>query len=552
MATVATLAVPLAVKDIIVAFGQEKSVTRPAVLMGVAVLGGAAASAVSGYLLARIGEHMILRVRRRIMDHTLQLPLSTVRSHGTGNLVSRITSDALLLRAVVDVGVVQLPIAALTVVFTLVIMAILDWVLVLITVVSFALAGAAIALVLIKVRRNAIEQQEAIGDLAQRFTAHLAALSTIKAYRAEGRAGKHLGDTARQLTGTSLIGARLQSLITPTMSLGQQIALVAVIIGGGVRISNGSLDTPDFAAFLLYLLQLVAPVTLVATGVGRLQAGLAARGRFNELLALAPESDADTPSTTAPQPTAAAAAVEFIQVSYAYAGTPVLHQLSFSAPRSGITAIVGPSGAGKSTALALIDRLMHADAGHVRVLGHDVQDWPLAELRGRVAYVDQQFTLLEGTVRENLQLGRTEEASEPDLQAALSAVGLREDIAALPEGLDTELGRENDLSGGQRQRLALARALLTDSDIVLLDEPTSQLDSINEKRFRHAVDQLAATRAVLVVAHRLSTVQHADHVVMLIKGTVADAGTHHQLMDRCTPYRELVTSQSLEAAPTAA
>ncbi|MFH9967617.1 ABC transporter ATP-binding protein [Streptomyces mirabilis] len=543
-----TLAVPLIVKDVIDAFARDASITWPVTLMAGAAFGAALASAGSGYLLARLGEFMILRLRGRIMDHTLRLPVNTVRAQGAGNLVARITSDAMLLRAVIDVGVVQLPLATLTVVSTLVIMAVLDWLLVLITIASFAVAGVAIGVVLIRVKRNVIDQQAAIGGLAQRFTAHLAALATIKAYRSEGRSAAQLGEDAQELTGTSLTGARLQSLISPVMGLGQQIALVSVIIGGGVRIAHGELSTPDFAAFLLYLLQLVSPVTMVATGVGRLQAGLAAKARFNELLALPQETDDAALGVTAPEPQPGEAAVSFDDVAYSYAGPggpPTLDRLSFTAPRTGLTALVGPSGAGKSTALALIDRFMHADAGRIRLLGHDVRAWPLPELRRRITYVDQQFTLLEGSVRENLQLGRGRPAADHDLAEALDAVGLREDVDALPDGLDTVLGRENDLSGGQRQRLALARALLTDADVVLLDEPTSQLDSINEKRFRHVVDDLAATRAVLVVAHRLSTVRHADHVVMVTAGALTDSGTHDDLMERCEPYRELVTSQTV-------
>ncbi|MET7719213.1 ABC transporter ATP-binding protein [Streptomyces mirabilis] len=543
-----TLAVPLIVKDVIDAFARDASITWPVTLMAGAAFGAALASAGSGYLLARLGEFMILRLRGRIMDHTLRLPVNTARAQGAGNLVARITSDAMLLRAVIDVGVVQLPLATLTVVSTLVIMAVLDWLLVLITIASFAVAGVAIGVVLIRVKRNVIDQQAAIGALAQRFTAHLAALATIKAYRSEGRSAAQLGEDAQELTGTSLTGARLQSLISPVMGLGQQIALVSVIIGGGVRIAHGELSTPDFAAFLLYLLQLVSPVTMVATGVGRLQAGLAAKARFNELLALPQETDDAALGVTAPEPLPGEAAVSFDDVAYSYAGPggpPTLDRLSFTAPRTGLTALVGPSGAGKSTALALIDRFMHADAGRIRLLGHDVRAWPLPELRRRITYVDQQFTLLEGSVRENLQLGRGHPAADHDLAEALDAVGLREDVDALPDGLDTVLGRENDLSGGQRQRLALARALLTDADVVLLDEPTSQLDSINEKRFRHVVDDLAATRAVLVVAHRLSTVRHADHVVMVTAGALTDSGTHDDLMERCEPYRELVTSQTV-------
>ncbi|MFI6563641.1 ABC transporter ATP-binding protein [Streptomyces sp. NPDC050534] len=556
--TAGTLGVPLIMKDVIDAFARDESITVPALELAGVALGAALASAGSGYLLARIGEFMLLRLRRRVMAHTLALPLGTVRIQGAGNLVARVTSDALLLRAVIDVGLVQLPLAVLTVASTLAIMAVLDWMLVLVAVAAFAVAGAAIGFVVVRVKRNVVDQQEAIGGLAQRFTAHLAALATIKAYRSEGKSAERLGEDAAQLTGTSLTGARLQSLIGPVMGLGQQIALVSVIVGGGARMAHGHLTAPDFAAFLLYLLQLVTPVTMVATGIGRLQAGLAAKARFGELLALPRENDDDTASgAPVPEPVPGRPAVAFHEVGFSYAGSlapPVLTGLSFTAPRTGLTALVGPSGAGKSTALTLIDRFAPAGTGRIEVLGHDVRAWPLPELRRRVTYVDQQFTLLEGSVRDNLQLGRYRPPAEEELTAALDAVGLREDVAALPDGLDTVLGRENDLSGGQRQRLALARALLTDAEIVLLDEPTSQLDSINELRFRHVVEELSATRAVLVVAHRLSTVRHADHVVMLDSGTVLDAATHPELMARCAPYRELVTTQALASddSPAAA
>ncbi|MEU7042844.1 ABC transporter ATP-binding protein [Streptomyces varsoviensis] len=552
--TAGTLAVPLLVKDVIGAFARDEPVARPVLLMAGAALGAAVTSAGSGYLLARLGEQMILRLRRRVMEHTLRLPLNTVRAQGPGNLVARITSDAMLLRAVVEVGVVQLPLAVVTIIATLLVMGLLDWLLVLITIASFAMAGAAIAYVLIRVKRNVVEQQTAIGDLAQRFTAHIAALTTIKAYRSEREAAARLGDDAARLTGTSLTGARLQSLISPVMGLGQQIALIAVMVGGGARMADGKLSTSDFAAFLLYLLQLVSPVTMAMTSVGRLQAGLAARMRFDELLSLPAEADADPTHKLAPVPVADAPAVVLDDVSYSYGGPggpPTVSGVTFTVPRTGLTAVVGPSGAGKTTTLGLIERFMSPISGRIEILGHDGEKWPLHALRGRIAYVDQQFTLLEGTVRENLELGRSAPAEDGALVAAMEAVGLSQDVAALPDGMNTVLGREYDISGGQRQRLALARALLSESEIVLLDEPTSQLDGVNEQRFRGVVDELVADRAVVVVAHRFSTIRRADHVVLVEKGTVTDSGRHQELMGRCVSYRELVMTQAYaeEASP---
>ncbi|WP_152626768.1 ABC transporter ATP-binding protein, partial [Streptacidiphilus carbonis] len=319
--------------------------------------------------------------------------------------------------------------------------------------------------------------------------------------------------------------------------------LVVVVIPGGARIVHGHLTTAAFSAFLLYLLQLVTPVTIAATGIGRFQAGMAARARFDELFALEIESDA--PNARTPDEQREAPAVEFAGVHFAYPGAPdVLNQLNFTAPATGLTAIVGPSGIGKSTTLSLIERFIAPDSGTISILGTDIASWPLAQLRSRITYVDQQFTLVEGSILENLQLGRTDPATLEELRTALRAVDMLTAIDALPDGMDTVLGREMDLSGGQRQRLALARALLTQADIVLLDEPTSQMDGINEKRFRDVVDKLARSRAVIVVAHRLTTVQHADHVVMFSTGNDTTAGTHDHLMEHSTGYRELVTSQA--------
>ncbi|MER8185023.1 ABC transporter ATP-binding protein [Kitasatospora sp. NPDC094015] len=547
-ATGAALALPLLVREIVTDFSEHRPLGPAVLLMCAAAVGGALEQAVSGFLLARIGERMTYRLRIRIMEHALRLPLATVRTQGTGDLAARITSDALLLRQVVEVAT-QLPLAALTVAATLGVMVWIDWVLTLVTVGSLAVLTVLVLLILRRLKANVSGQQTAVGQIAQRFTANLEALTTIKAYRAEPVAARALAQDAERLRVVSLEGARLGALIPAVLALGNQFAMIAVILTGGARLAAGQLDVAAFAAFLLYLLQTIPSVSTLATGFGRLQAGLAARDRCNELLALAPETGPEDADRAAPAPLPDAPSVVFDAVSYTHAGAgdAALRGISFTTARTGLTAVVGPSGAGKSTALSLIDRFIRPSGGSITVLGHDTRHWPLHALRARIAYVDQAFTLLEATARENLQLGRTDPAGDHELAAALEAVGLTEDIARLPHGLDTPLGRESDLSGGQRQRMALARALLSDADIVLLDEPTSQLDGLNEQRFRAVVEELAATRAVIVVAHRLSTVQHAGHVIMMSEGSVLDAGDHPTLLERCTPYRELVASQAAPA-----
>ncbi|WP_371477027.1 ABC transporter ATP-binding protein [Kitasatospora sp. NBC_00315] len=546
LATGAAIVLPLIVRRIVADFSAHRPLGPDVLMMCAAAVGGAVTQALSGFLLARVGERMTYRLRIRIMEHALRLPLATVRAQGTGELAARITSDALLLRQVIDVAT-QLPLAALTVTATLAIMVWIDWVLTAVTVASLVVLAVLVTLVLRRMRANVSGQQVAIGLIAQRFTANLEALSTIKAYRAEPVAVRALAADAERLRAVSLAGARLATLVPAVLTLGNQFAMIAVIVAGGARIATGSIQLAAFAAFLLYLLQTVPSINTLAGGFGRLQAGLAARDRCNDLLRLAPETDAQEIGRTAPTPVPDAPSVVFESVSYTHAGSEdaALRGISFATARTGLTAVVGPSGAGKSTTLSLIDRFIRPSAGSITVLGHDTRHWPLDALRARIAYVDQAFTLLEATARDNLELGRTGGASEAELAAALDAVGLTEDIARLPQGLDTLLGRESDLSGGQRQRMALARALLSDAEIVLLDEPTSQLDGLNEQRFRAIVEDLAATRAVIVVAHRLSTVQNAHHVIMMSAGAVVDAGDHPTLLERCTSYRELVASQEV-------
>ncbi|MFE3789493.1 ABC transporter ATP-binding protein [Streptomyces goshikiensis] len=548
VATAATLTLPLFVQEVITDLSGSRPPRAHVVMMCAAAVGGAVTQALSGFLLARVGERLACRVRIRIMEYSLRLPLGVVKAQGTGDLAARVTSDALLLRQVVDIAT-QLPLAALTVAATLAVMVWIDWVLTLVTVGALAVLTVLILLILRRMKDNVSGQQVAIGQIAQRFTANLDALTTIKAYRAEALAAGALAADAERLRAVSLEGARLGAMIPAVLSLGNQFAMIAVILTGGARLAAGDLSIAAFTAFLLYLLQTIPYVSTLATGFGRLQAGLAARDRCNELLLLAPETDPAGAALDPPTPLPDAPSVVFRSVSYTHPGADeaALRGISFSTARTGLTAVVGPSGAGKSTTLSLIDRFIRPSSGSITVLGHDTRQWPLDALRARIAYVDQEFTLLEATARENLQLGRDGRASDAELAAALDAVGLAEDITRLPQGLDTPLGRESDLSGGQRQRMALARALLSDADIVLLDEPTSQLDGLNEQRFRAVVADLAATRAVIVVAHRLSTVQEARHVIMMSDGAVLDAGDHPTLLRRCVPYRALVASQSVAA-----
>jgi len=570
LSTAGTLALPLVVARLLEAVQHRHDVTGAALLMVLVGLGAAVAGTLAAYLLARLTERLVYRLRVATIRTSLALRLAEARREGGGNLATRLSGDVVRLKNAIDIGPIQIPTALVTLAGTLVIMGLIDWVLLLITLGGFLAALWIVALVILGLRRRYQAVQEGLGELATRFVFAVDALLIIKAYRAEEQVARELTGRARNLARLGLQTARLESLMAPAVTLGQQIALLAVLVGGGTRLLAGELALADFVAFLLYLLQLTAPLLMLASGVADIQAGVTARERFNRLFAL--PTDADAPARTAdghgagygaaapanPAPGAApdgwpggpaVPAVRFERVGYSYipGDEPALREVDLTVPARGLTALVGPSGAGKTTVLGLIERFMTPDSGRVLVFGRDTTELTPAELRARIAYVDQSFTLLRDTVRANLTLGQDRPVPDEVLLHALAKVGLDEQVLRLPDGLDTVIGGANDLSGGQRQRLALARAILADAPLVLLDEPTSQLDSGNELRLREIVDDLARDRAVLVVAHRLSTVQHADRVIVLDRGRVLAVGTHEELLAGCDAYAELVSGQLLGA-----
>jgi ABC-type multidrug transport system fused ATPase/permease subunit len=522
--TGSALALPWAVWDVTVALTRSEPIAGPLLRLGALALGVAAAQVGSGWLLARAGEDLLLRLRRRVIDHVLRLQLSAAQAQGAGDVTARMTSDAALVRAWAEAALVHIPVAALGTVATLTAMVCLNPALTLLTVGSFGVAGVPLVSVIARTRRAADARQAALADLGQQLFGYMTALTPVKAYRHEAMAAARLGRTADHLGTVSVTAARLQSLMGPLVGLGQQVALVAVAVVATQRIATDDLSSATFNAFFFLLLYLTSPVTVVVLGIGHLRAGRAARDRLDRLFALKTEPDEPQRGSVRRPNVVHGDAVSFQDVTFSHSGAvPTLRELSFTVPSTGLTALVGPSGAGKSTVFALMGRYVQADQGHIRILGQEIDTWPLTELRRRIAYVDQHASVLEGTIRDNLQLGQAHPVSEDHLWEALETVGLRGVVERLPRTIDAYLGRGRDLSGGQRQRLVLARALLSDADLFLLDEPTSQLDDAGEKRVMCALERLAATRTVVVATHRLSTLRHARNYVAITAPVSGDA-----------------------------
>jgi ATP-binding cassette subfamily B protein/ATP-binding cassette subfamily C protein len=372
----------------------------------------------------------------------------------------------------------------------------------------------------------------------------ISAARTIRASGAEEREAGAVGRSAAEAYAAGVRLAKLESVTGPVSTATTQAAFLLVLGVGGARVAAGAITVGSLVAFILFLFFLVMPLGRALHAYTQLQAGLGALERIEEVLELPAEADGDPAGTPEAVPTAPA--VAFDGVSFAYpGGGPVLHEVSFTVPRGGRVALVGPSGAGKSTLLALIERFYDVTGGAVRVDGHDVRDLPRQALRARLGYVEQEAPVLAGTLRDNLLL-TAPHATDDELLAALGEVNLGGLAQRAPEGLDVQVGEGGVLlSGGERQRLAIARTLLANAPVLLLDEPTSNLDARNEAALRAAIAAAATRRTLIVVAHRLSTVVDSDVIVVLDGGRVVATGSHEELLTASPLYRELATHQLL-------
>jgi len=537
----AALLQPLLVRRVLAAVQSSRPSAGPVALLVLVLVGGAVVGGVERYLLQRTAEGVVLSTRTRLAGHLLRLPVAEHDRRRTGDLLSRVGSDTTLLRAVVTSGLVEAVSSVVIVLGAAVAMLLLDPVLLLVTLASVGIGLGLVLTVARRVRALSALAQARVGDMTASVERALSAVRTIRAAGAEQRETEAVGASARAAYDAGLRTARLQALVSPASTVAIQGSFLLVLGLGGARVASGAITVADLVAFVLYLFLLVFPLGQALQSWTTLQTGLGALERVEEVLRLPAERDTGTTGRHG-----GPVALAFDDVSFAYAdGAPVLSGVSFVVPRGTRTALVGPSGAGKSTLLALVERFYDVTGGSVCVDGTDVRDLPREELRAGLGYVEQEAPALAGSLRENLLLGAPG-ASEQQLQDVLDAVNLRELVDRAPAGLDTEIGDGGVLlSGGERQRLAIARALLAAPPVLLLDEPTSNLDARNEVALRAAVDAVAKDRTLLVVAHRLSTVVDADQIVVLERGRVVATGTHRELVERDPLYRELATQQLL-------
>lgn len=561
---VTSLIQPLFVQEIIARVEQQSPLAWLPLLLVVFVLADALVSGFEHFLLQVIGENVVRGSRRRLVSRMLHLPIIEFDARRTGDLVSRVGSDTTLLRAVLTQGLVEAIGGTLTLVGAVIAMAIIDPMLLGVTVAVVVIAIVAMVVVMPLLSRATRRAQEQVGHLTSALERGISGIRTIRAAGASEQEISEIHSRTDDAYRAGIKVAQISAFVVPVAGLAMQLAFLAVLGLGGLRVASGDLAIAQLVAFLMFLFLMIMPLGQLFGAMSAVSQALGALGRIQEIVRL--PSEAEVPAGAAQPSRQTDAAIEFVDVSFAYpeqvvrakSTTPdeaaaegavspksVLRNVSFRVPSGSKIALVGPSGAGKSTSFALIERFYEPDTGSIHVDGADVRSLSHEELRSRIGYVEQDARVLAGTIRDNLRIGRRG-ATEGDMLDVLERVNLAEIVDRADDGLDTQVGEGGvKLSGGQRQRLAIARALLAAPPILLLDESTSSLDSLNEMRMKEAIDAVAVGRTMLVIAHRLSTVVDSDAIIVLDEGQVCAVGSHDELLETSALYRSIASHQLL-------
>ncbi len=504
----------------------------------VALVGIVAVAAVFDYwatrLLASSGMRIANDIREKVFAHLSRLSLRYHGEHQVGDLTTRVTGDADRAQdLVVQTLAVLLPNALLLLGMTTV-MFILDPFFAFVALAATPMLGFVVLRYTKRLKRAAKRARKADGEVAAAASEHLSAMQLVQAFSLEDQQEQRFGSITDRSLAAGLEANRYQALFGPAVDVTAVVSTALVIGVGAVRVMDGKLTVGHLLVFVAYIGSMYKPVRALAKLSHTFTKGLASVERIRDVLAQAPQIT-DRPNAVMLPPSRGH--IELLGVSFDYGRELALDQVDLEVLPGETVALVGPTGAGKSTLASLIPRLIDPTSGMVCIDGTDLRRASIRSIRSQVSMVLQDCTLLRGTLRDNIAVGRPW-AGDFEIERAARLALVDEFSSRLPDGLDTLVGeRGANLSGGQRQRIAIARAILRDAPILLLDEPTSALDPTSEELIIEALRNLPRERTTVVIAHRLTTIEHADRIVVLAHARIAEQGTHEQLMARSGVYR---------------
>ena len=493
------------------------------------------------YLLEQVGQSVIRDLRNRVYAHLNDMPMSFFHRTPTGELISRIVNDVSMLQGSVSHALIHLLRDLFSVLGLLAVIFYMDWRLALVSLIFLPMAAVPIVTFGKKFRHISTNYQTRVGEATSHLHETIAGVRIVKAFCMEPFEKNRFARKMQEIMDILMAETKYRCLAHPLVELLGGVGMALIIWFGGVQVLQGNSTPGTFMSFLTALIMLYEPVKGVSKLNSTFQQGIASATRIFALLDIQPDIREARDAIELPPFTQY---IEFRDVSFSYEpGQPVLTNLNLRVNRGEVLAVVGPSGGGKTTLANLIPRFYDITRGALLIDGRDIRDVTLHSLRGQLALVTQQTILFNDSVRNNIAYGRSDCPEEEIIEAARAAYAL-DFIQELPNGFDTIIGESGArLSGGQQQRLSIARALLKDAPILILDEATSSLDTESEREVQRALENLMQNRTTIVIAHRLSTIKNADRIIVLKEGQLVEEGTHADLLEREGEYSALYRLQ---------
>jgi ATP-binding cassette subfamily B multidrug efflux pump len=522
-------------------------VARYALLIVVVAVVQGVARTFSRALIFNVGRDVEYELRNDLFAHLLTLPVDFYQRQQTGDLMSRLINDVTAIRMLLGVGMLNLVNTPLYYIYAVSIMLSLSVPLTILSLLPYPLLLLAVKRVSRRLMEQTVRVQEGLADLSSAVQENVSGIHVVKAYAAEDVAVESFTRLNRRFTDQSLELARVRGRLMPLMKLASGGGIVVVLSYGGNQVIRGALTLGDLVAFIAYLNLLAWPTMAMGWMLSILQRGRAAMRRLEQILSVEP-SIADRPEAS-PLPRVRGR-IEFQDVSFAYPGQrngrDVLDRVSFTIEPGQTFAIVGRTGSGKSSLVQLLPRLFDPAGGRILLDGRDLRTVPLAQLRRAVGFVPQDPFLFSSSVRDNISFG-VDDASEERVRDAAGTAGIAADIEGFPRRYDTIVGERGiTLSGGQKQRLTLARALLCEPPVLVLDDALSSVDTRTERHILLHLKQRLAGRTCIMIAHRISTVLDADCIAVVDEGRIVELGDHAALLARGGIYAEMFRQQQLE------
>lgn len=544
LAASANLYVPWILRDIIdKVLASKDMVTLNAIAAGIVVVFFLRGIFFFGqtYLMSYIGQKVIIDIREAIYRHMQKLSLSYYEKRRTGQLMSYITNDVGAVQGALVDSVIELVTESMTLIGSLAVMFYLHWKLSLLTLITAPLVGQAMNIFGKKLRTSSTLIQERAADITSVLQESISSVRVIKSFAREDYEIERFKKENYNNFRAQMKNSQIMATLTPIIEFVAALGITMIIWYGGREVINNSLTAGSLIAFLVYAVNLSNPIKRLSRVYGNIQKAMAAAQRVFDVLDTKPEIEDAPDAKVLAQ---IDGHVAFKHVTFEYKpGEAALKEVDLEVQPGQVVAIVGPSGAGKTTIANLIPRFYDPVAGCITIDGIDIKTITLTSLREQIGIVPQETVLFNGTVYSNILYGRLD-ATKDEIMAAAKAANAHNFIMEMPNGYDTQIGeRGSKLSGGQRQRISIARAILKNPRILILDEATSALDTESEKLVQEAIDKLMVDRTSFVIAHRLSTVQRANVIVVMERGKIAEQGTHEELLALGGLYSKLYRVQ---------